>query len=372
MSTLARFSTQGLTSAADFAAWRWGFAQALWGALGLELTGAAGGLERMGVLRREEPVVCAGDHHRQKVYLEAPDGAEIPCYVLRPHPVGTGNSGAQHQARGGEGARSGEGNSRQAGGATSGPNECQGARRPLVLALHGHDRLAKERYAGLAPNEDAGPAGREDVGAQSVNEGYVTLAPDVRGFGETRMPEDLAAGAVGSCATLQRRGLMAGRPLLGQRVAETMALLDYGLDLPEVDRRRVALVGHSGGATVAMLTAALDERVSAVVISSYLCTFEASILAIEHCICNVIPGILTLGEMPDLAGLIAPRPLLAVHGEEDPIYPATGTAEAFGQLRRLYQLLGHADDVELYFGAGGHRFFPEPVWPFLRRHLGVA
>src|SRR5690606_7557616 len=92
---------------------------------------------------------------------------------------------------------------------------------------------------------------------------------------------------------------------------------------------------------------------------SYVCTFEDSIIPIEHCPCNIIPGVLELAEMSDIAGLIAPRPLLVVHGAEDEIYPIAGTRKAYSAIRDIYARVGAADRCELYVGEGGHRYYKE-------------
>lgn len=73
-------------------------------------------------------------------------------------------------------------------------------------------------------------------------------------------------------------------------------------------------MGISGGGLVAAFASALDERIKAAVVSGYVNTFEASIMAIRHCIDNYVPGLLQDAEMPDIVGLIAPRPLLIESG----------------------------------------------------------
>ena len=94
-------------------------------------------------------------------------------------------------------------------------------------------------------------------------------------------------------------------------------------------------------------------------------TFAGSIGSIIHCDCNYVPGMLRLGEMHDVAGLIAPRPFLAVAGRDDPIFPAAHTRAAFEQLADIYDAAGDRDRCELYIGSGGHRYYKERVWPFI-------
>lgn len=58
----------------------------------------------------------------------------------------------------------------------------------------------------------------------------------------------------------------------------------------------------------------LDERIKTCVFSGYYYTFQESILAMLHCACNFVPGLGQFGEMYDLVGMIAPRPLLVESG----------------------------------------------------------
>ena len=172
-----------------------------------------------------------------------------------------------------------------------------------------------------------------------------------------------------SCEELQRVALMYGRTLIGERVHDIGRLLDYAATRPEIDSTRVAITGNSGGGTVSLFAAALDERIKVSAPASYFCTFAASIIGVHHCVCNVVPGVMELGEMYDIAGLIAPRPFLAINGVQDPIFPIDATREAFSALQKIYAAQGLAAQCELYEGDGGHRYYKARVWDFLREHL---
>lgn len=248
---------------------------------------------------------------------------------------------------------------------------------PLVITPHGHGRRGKETYVGnYASDEErrSGEEGERDIAVQAVMEGYAVIAPDVRGFWEMACKEDLEppSNRDHSCAHLQRIALMYGRTLIGERVHDMGRLIDYAQTRAEIDAGRIVMTGNSGGGTVTLFAAALDSRISIAIPGSYVCTFEDSIIPIEHCPCNIIPGVLELAEMSDIAGLIAPRPLLVVHGAEDGIYPIAGTRKAYAAIRDIYARMGAGDRCELYVGDGGHRYYKERVWPFVSAHLGAG
>lgn len=281
-------------------------------------------------------------YRREKLYITTEPGIEIAFYLLLPNSAGTGPF-------------------------------------PLVLAPHGHSLptgpRGKELYVGNFPTEEeyqVSKAKDQDVALQAVAEGYAVIAMDVRGFGEMMRQEDLDAGKSCSCDELQKRAFMYGRSLIGERVHDMGKLIDYASTRPEIDTSRIAITGNSGGGTVSFFTAALDERISVCVPSSYFNTFAGSLMSVPHCHCNFIPGLMKLGEMYDIVGLIAPRPVLFVHGVLDHGYPIEHTREAYRHAKKIYEAMapGQPALCELYEGRSGHRYYKERVWPFIAEHFG--
>jgi dienelactone hydrolase len=87
---------------------------------------------------------------------------------------------------------------------------------------------------------------------------------------------------------------------------------------PAVDPNAVGVAGHSMGGTTALFHAALDERVRFAAVSGAACTYRRRIAdgtAIE--LASAIPGIAGVADLDDVAGLVAPRPLLLVSATED-------------------------------------------------------
>ena len=242
---------------------------------------------------------------------------------------------------------------------------------PVVIAVHGHGENGKETYVGRYETDDQRLAiseGERDVGLQAVRRGYAAIVPDMRGFGELSNVEDQEAGR-GTCRTMQMHAQLFGRSLVGERVWDVSRLVDFVEGRPELDSDRIAITGNSGGGTVSLFAAAVDERISLSAPSSYFCTFEDSIASIHHCECNYVPGVARLGELSDVAGLIAPRPFLAIAGADDPIFPIDGTRRAFDALREIYEAAGAAGACELYVGSGGHRYYADGAWPFIDERL---
>lgn len=112
-----------------------------------------------------------------------------------------------------------------------------------------------------------------------------------------------------------------GGSLLGLRVRDARRLIDHLATCPEFDLGRLGVMGLSGGGMLAFFTSCLDVRIAACVVSGYYSTFTDSVHAMQHCACNYVHGLHDFGEMYDLVGLVAPRPLFVEAGTHDPLFP---------------------------------------------------
>jgi hypothetical protein len=97
-----------------------------------------------------------------------------------------------------------------------------------------------------------------------------------------------------------------------------------------------------------------------------LCAYQNSIGDKDHCPDNYIPGVLRYFELGDLAGAIAPRPMVVVAGRQDLIFPIEGVRAAHAIVERIYEAVGAAGQCRLVVGEGGHRFYAAPSWPVFR------
>ncbi len=243
---------------------------------------------------------------------------------------------------------------------------------PGVIAVHGHG-YGVDDTVGINPDgtERAESEGyHQDFAVGLCRRGMVVIAPELRGFGRRREVKDQAGDpTANSCHEAAWWGIMLGKPLLGSRVADVLRALDLLVSLPQVDPQRIGIMGGSGGGAVALFAAALEPRLRATAISNYFCTFRDSILAMRHCHCNYVPGLLQDAEMYDIAALIAPRPLLIAAGTDDPIFPLHGVLEAYERVRGAYVALGAADQLDKDVFAGGHQINGAKAYDFLWHRL---
>jgi hypothetical protein len=110
---------------------------------------------------------------------------------------------------------------------------------------------------------------------------------------------------------------------------------------------------------------ALDERITSAVVSGYFNTFRDSIMAVRHCLCNFVPGIVKTAEMVDIAGLVAPRPLMIETGTRDPLFPTAATQQAYAQLQKIYAVFSAADKLDIDVFEGEHAWSGAKAYDWL-------
>ena len=285
---------------------------------------------------RKVEEIDKGDYTRQKIILRTGPHAQMPVYILLP--------------KGADGPL------------------------PTVVAFHGHGYGVKD-IVGLW--EDGGerdePDGyHKDFGVALCRAGFAVAAPEISGFGERQTDFsylERGQGAPSTCTHMAMLAFHLGTSVVGIRVRDGLRLVDYLETRPEFDTSRLGAMGISGGGMHTFFSTCMDERIRACVISGYYSTFQHSILAMSHCPCNYVPGLAEFGEMYDLVGLIAPRPLLVEAGTHDPIFPIAAVRSSLTKARRVYGVFSARQRVEADIFSGRHQISGALAYDFLREAL---
>lgn len=234
---------------------------------------------------------------------------------------------------------------------------------PVMICLQGHSP-GMHISIGQANNkrEEESIAGGRDIALQAVARGWAALAIEQRAFGR-RAVEGVR------CQDASLHALLRGRPITGLRVLDVIRAVDFIGTQQDLDSQRIATMGNSMGGTVSFYAACVEPRIRLAVVSCSFCTFADSWLSRPHCACGYLPGLLRVADMPDLAGLVAPRHLLIVAGKTDPLARFEGVEEGLRRARQAFAAAGVADRVALLAADGGHQFYPDLAWPEIDRVL---
>jgi len=282
--------------------------------------------------------VDRGDFIREKWLLCTSPGVFMPVYILR-----------QKSSRG---------------------------KQPTILAFHGHGYGAKDTVGLWEDGSERYKADgyQKDFAIALCRQGFVVAVPEIACFGERVSDFSYLNGQIGQSApsTCQHAAMIAfhlGGSVLGLRMHEGLRLVDWLFTRADVDSKRIGAMGISGGGMHTLFSACLDERIQASVISGYVSDMRDSIFGMHHCPCNYVPGLSRFGDIADLLGLIAPRPVLVQAADHDPIFPIAGVKRTVATARRHFRQSGAAGFPETEYFEGRHEIGGEAAYAFLARHL---
>jgi dienelactone hydrolase len=156
--------------------------------------------------------------------------------------------------------------------------------------------------------------------------------------------------------------------VMGLQTIISIRALDFLAALPDVDEKRLAVTGASGGGTQTFILAGIDPRpavaVPAVMVSTAMqggCTCEnAALLRVGT------------GNV-EIAGLFAPKPLGLTAADD---WTREMETKGYPQLRELYQRLGAADNVALWantqFGHNYNLVSRLAMYGWMNEHLDLG
>lgn len=150
--------------------------------------------------------------------------------------------------------------------------------------------------------------------------------------------------------------------------------LDYLQSRPEIDPERLGVTGRSGGGASSWWIAALDPRIKVAVPVAGITDLQNHVIdgCVEgHCDCMYCVNTYRW-DYPMVAALVAPRPLLIVNGDHDPIFPEDGVRRIYEVARKVYALYGAEDKIGLFITKAAHDDIPpiqEAAFRWFDRHL---
>ncbi|MBI4556923.1 MAG: prolyl oligopeptidase family serine peptidase [Candidatus Hydrogenedentes bacterium] len=241
---------------------------------------------------------------------------------------------------------------------------------PVMICLQGHTTGMHKSIAVDAEDETKPieVPGDRDFGIGCLRHGVAALCIEQRSFGERRERLQKQVASHG-CHDAAMQALMLGRTLAGERVYDVQRAIEYLKTRPEIDPQRLGIMGNSGGGTISLYAAALVPELRLAVPSCAFCTFRDSIMSINHCEDNYIPGLFNYADMSDVMGLFAPRPVVVVAGKRDTIFPFEGVQKAFDELQAIYRAAKAERHCHLVAAEGDHRFYADLAWPKMLPYL---
>ncbi|NIM04154.1 MAG: hypothetical protein GTN69_03045 [Armatimonadetes bacterium] len=250
---------------------------------------------------------------------------------------------------------------------------------PGILAIHQDGGSRPYQFGKSEPAGVAGDPGLK-YGLELCLRGYVVICPDrfpfeSRSLANSRFKEtfddfplftriqgkdfDLTENLYRGCVA--NRLLFKGRTYIGKELFELQRAVDYLCAQPEVDSKRIGVIGHFAGGFNAALLMYVDPRIKAgcascgtFLIHSFFGGNSLRPMSGLSAV-NVVPGLKKWGDVDDILAGLAPRPFLETRGDFAYISEEEQAGLA-AKARARYAELGVPDRFEYVPYDGGHVF----------------
>jgi dienelactone hydrolase len=233
-----------------------------------------------------------------------------------------------------------------------------GARLPTVLYVCGHS----------ARGRDGNKTAYQSRGIWFARHGYICLVLDTLQMGE------IAGIHHGTYREERWWWLSRGYTPAGVEAWNGVRGIDYLVSRPDVDPERIGVTGISGGGAATFWIAVADERARVVVPVSGIADLESYVsnqVINGHCDCMFLYNTYQW-PWTRIAALVAPRPMLFVNSDQDPIFPMDANERVINRLERVYSWYGAGDQVDSFVSIGGHAYrqdIRQGVSRFFNLHL---
>ena len=218
---------------------------------------------------------------------------------------------------------------------------------PAMLCLHQTNNVGKDEPAGL------GGLASLHYAHELANLGFVCLVPDYPSFGEYAY-DFKTKGAHYASGTMKA-------------IWNNLRAVDLLETIPQVDKNRIGVIGHSLGGHNALFTAAFDERLKAVVSSCGFTPFHdyyngklmgwtsdrymPRIREVYHNDPNLVPF-----DFYEILGALAPRGFFSNSPVRDSNFEVAGVHKAFAKAGEVYDLFAAKDRLKLVTPDAPHDF----------------
>lgn len=217
------------------------------------------------------------------------------------------------------------------------------------------NELARRGYAVLV--HDAFTFGSRRVRISDVSEG---IARGARDPGQDEPAEEIVAYNrwAGEHEHILAKSLFsAGTTWPGVTLIEDQTALSILCARPEVDAERVGCGGLSGGGLRTVYLAGMDDRIRSCFCAGFMTTWQDFLLykSHTHTWMTYTPLLPRELDFPEILGLRAPLPALALHCMEDPLF-TNSEVEISGEiLTDVYTRAGDPEAFRLSCYPGGHK-----------------
>lgn len=192
---------------------------------------------------------------------------------------------------------------------------------------------------------------------EMVRRGYLVIAADVRGIGETKVSRvrSLSCGEFGQLfdadTAMAYGAWWMNESLLGMRVWDVLRCVDYAMQRKGADHQHLNLIGKGQAGLWCLYAAALDSRIKTLMCVDSLVSYR-SLTQVDRYLYGAdifVPEILQHLDLPQVAAAVSPRPLTLIE-PRNPMKERVSASAAYGEYRftrDIYNLNGTSSKFQI-------------------------
>ena len=267
----------------------------------------------------------------------------------------------------------------------------EGQKRPAVLCPHGHwangrfyytsdAEMKRELATGAERFESAARSPLQARCVQMARMGIVVFHYDmmgnadnlqisaerVHGFGNPKVSNPEVPSGKWLLYSTTAEGML--QNIMGMQTINSIQSLEFLLQRPDVDPKRISITGASGGGTQTFIASAIEPRFA----GAYPVVMVSTSMQ-GGCTCENAVGLRVNTGNVELAALTAPRPL-GVNAAND--WTKDMAKDGFPELKKLYGIYGVPDAVSFHnathFGHNYNHVTRVPMYGFMNRLFGLG
>jgi dienelactone hydrolase len=256
---------------------------------------------------------------------------------------------------------------------------------PAVLLLHDHGaefRIGKEKMVrpwndkpeklALAEKWATTSFGNRYVGEELAKLGYVCLATDALNW------SDRGGGGYENQQAIASNLMQLGVSYAGLISQEDLRAAEFLATRPEVAANRIAALGFSMGSNRAWHVAAMSDHIAA---GLCICSMASlpelmapgiNITQGQSSFTMLHPGLSLSLDIPDVASIACPKPMLFYNGRQDKIYPVPAVETAYEKMRTVWESQNASGNLETKLWDVPHVFsieMQEEAFTWLKRQF---
>ena len=204
------------------------------------------------------------------------------------------------------------------------------------------DELAKRGFVVLSPDAMYFGSQKLDPGLLTDVKGYFKNIEDADESKRIRIYNKQVAGP--HEVAMNKTILTAGTTWMGMIAQGDRIAVDFLLSRPEVDPYRIGCIGLSLGGLRSTYLFGLDPRIKAGVVAAFSTTYEHMLQNhARHTWMMYVPQQYQYLDLPDVASLNAPRPLMVMNCKQDKLFSLKGMKAAEQKLSAVYSKMKAPD-----------------------------